>query len=95
MKPRAQKRTSKLTCYRIPYQMQDYYVAALNDVQAVGTLAAHVEDDPDAVGPAELVDPAKVPVDYEKNDGTFEPGTLAEIMPFTDDPEVLIDPDYP
>lgn len=84
-----------LKAYRIPYQMEDYYVAALNDVQAVGTLAAHVEDDATACGPAELVDPTLVPVSYEQNDGSYAPGTLAEMMPFTDAPEVLIDPDYP
>ncbi len=84
-----------MKAYRIPYQMEDYFVAALNDVQAIGTLAAHVEDDPTACGPAEEIDPAKIPVSYEKEGGGFEPGTLAEMMPCTDDPEVLIDPNYP
>lgn len=84
-----------MKAYRIPYQMEDYIVAAPDDLQAVATLAAHVEDDATACGPAELVDPAKVSVYIEQDDGSFKDGTLAEVMPEKGEPMVVCDPNYP
>lgn len=86
-----------MKAYRIPYQMEDYYVAALSPLQAIATLTEHVEDDvgDTALALCQEVDPAKIPVSYEKDDGDFEPGTLAEMMPTDGNPVVLIDPEYP
>lgn len=80
------------------YQIGEYYIAAFNDYQAIGTLAAHLEEeDPEklGLGPCTLVDPAKITVHFEKDRGGYEKGELADIMPAGDAPEVLIDPDYP
>lgn len=76
------------------YKIDDYHVAAFNWMQAVGTLAAHLEVEPESLGKAEEVNPKDVVVHFEKDDGTYEPGTLEELMPAGDAPEVMLDPDY-
>lgn len=78
------------------YEIGDYHVAAHNWMQAVGTLAAYIEEEPETIGPATEVNPADVEVRYENQTGGFDKGTLAEIMPPDDgEPIVLLDPDYP
>jgi sulfite reductase alpha subunit-like flavoprotein len=76
------------------YRIRDVIVAAHNEPQAVGTWAAHFDEDPKDAGRIQEIDPAKEVIHFEQDDGSYEPGTLSEIMP-ENDPEVVIDPDNP
>lgn len=63
------------------YRIQNDIVAAHNEPQAIGTWAAHYDVDPKEAGPVEEVNPAEVPMQFEQLDGSFQDGTVAEIMP--------------
>lgn len=94
-KKTAKLRESPLKAYRITMPAGDYFVAAANKPQAIGTLMAQLEeDDEHTIGPCAEVNPKQVVVHFEKDEG-YEKGSLAEIMPTTDVPEVLIDAEYP
>lgn len=75
------------------YRIRDDYVAAHNEPQAIGTWAANFDVDPKTAGVVEEVNPNEVVVHFEQQDGTFQPGTLTEIMPLDGNPEVVIDGD--
>lgn len=87
---------SVMKAYRIGRHGEDYFVAAANEPQAVGTLMAHLEeDDAKTLGRCQEVEPRKIVVHFEQNDGKYQKGNLGEIMPSDDVPDVLIDPNYP
>lgn len=74
------------------YRIQNDIVAAHNEEQAIGTWAAHFKKDPKTAGPVEEVNPAEIEVQFERTEGEWEAGALAEIMPEADGaPEVLIE----
>jgi hypothetical protein len=91
-KTRKKAPASRQKAYQIG---EGYFVSAFNEPQAIGTLMAHLGvSDAKYVGACVEVNPAKVVVHFEQNDGRYLKGSLAELMPTSDAPEVLIDPDY-
>jgi hypothetical protein len=72
------------------YKIQDDIVAAHNEEQAVGTWMDYFSEDAKSAGPIEEIDPLTYMINFEQNDGSFELGPLADIMP-EHDPEVIID----
>ncbi len=72
------------------FKIQDDIVAAFSVEQAIEIWAEHFGVEADTAGPVEELNPATFLVAYEQDDGSFDDGTLADMMPETE-PCVLID----
>ena len=76
------------------YKIEDDIVAANTEAEAVHEWCKLFEECEQDIRSVEEIDPEKFMVNYEQDDGTFEPGPLAHMMPDDDEPIVLITHDY-